>query len=237
MNYSIYVKKTIFIFFLSIFLSCSIKTDNQQIDYFTDFDTFSLQGIDKQNPNDNLRDSSFVKIITMNSNKKTITIPCCRGQYTEEYNYDGKYWSKVFKLDVEGCEQYIYTYYLNKQKEISLRYCGNPFQDAHYFLKSYSIASKESVVQYGFENEVVLNKMPWSVIDDNSILKTATYKQVSIYSLKENNLLEKYYYNYSGVEIDIGPKQYEKKEYYDLGNNSIYQFFNCQYCFKVIDNN
>lgn len=223
------------IFCLSIihFYCFEKKMNIYKIEYYSDFNEFNLEGINPQRITSD--DSTLIKVIIEGPSRKTISIPCCSGgRYDLTYSYDGRAWVNIYNTQIEGCYQYWYTYIFNN-KRIVLRYCGNPFTDTHSFLRSFIVSSKDLTVQYGFDKEIVVNKIPWAIIDDKSILKKATYKDVLMYNLKEGNILERYSYNYYGVEIDIGLKQNEEREYYDLGDKSIYSFHNCLYCFKPMN--
>lgn len=223
------------IFCLSItqFSCFEKKVNSYKVEFYSDFNEFNLEGINPQPITSN--DSTLIKVTIESPSKKTVSIPCCSGgRYDLTYNYDGRAWVNIYNTQIEGCHQYWYTYIFDNKK-IVLRYCGDPMTSSHYFLKAYLVASKELTVLYGFNNVVVVNKPAWAIIDDKSIIKKANYKDVIMYNLKEGNILERYSYNYYGVEIDIGLKQNEEREYYDLGDKSIYSFHNCLYCFKPMN--
>jgi hypothetical protein len=211
-------------------LSCKVKNINEnKALYYLDLNPLTLEGLN-QIPSANNGGKPFVKIDNTSNSEKNISIYYKDEPLEFHYKYDGQAWVTSSIRDIEGCTQYSYTYILNNKK-FRLRYCGNPFSDTTFFLKSFMTISNDIMIDYLFK-ENVINKRPYDVINQGEILTRASYKDIFFRKLIKGNMIEEYSYR---TNLTNGEKYGEKNRVFDLGELSINWFINCNSCFSPIE--
>ena len=144
------LKLTVILSVFAIFnWSCVQKVTKGNTMYYSDFDPFSLTGlqIDTMQLDSN---NIMAKVEFISDIKKNVTTYCNNNRVKSEYNFDGRYWYENFEVNVEGCKEYCFVYILGSKK-IVLSYCNNPFITDIYYLKTLILHTKESLYRYGFD--------------------------------------------------------------------------------------
>ena len=212
------------------YISCGQKKINENTtSYYLDLNPMTLEGL-LQIPYSNNGGKPFVKIEKISENEKKISLFYKKEPLDFQYTYDGKAWVTSFISNSEGCLQYCYVFILNNKKML-FRYCGNPYSDSTFFLKSFMTISNDITIDYLFK-ENVINKSPYEVMNQQEVLAKASYKDMFLRKLIKGNLLEQYSYR---TNILTGEKYGESKRVYDLGDLSVNWFTNCASCFLPIE--